>query len=385
MALLLICGGCSAEAKQSEDAAAPAVADATLITDPPPPGPAYSYAETVWESVLPAGGYGVKGAVVLSTGIVAAIPPDLFLLDPSDGHVLATSPLPVDEHQEAANVLVMVESGTGDLAVLAGLNGDQLVLLRYRKEDLAQIGDLIVLEQESVPFGAMVAVDDRLAVLGMDDAGQEREMELLMVDGAGSEPAIERHVLPLVAHGVGRRGVDLPGSEIGFWAMLEGRTRYDHYAAMLRMDTAAGSVEVRRLGGDTSQWGRLAQGDDRLISVWGQDTDWRATHWMTLSADGSEILSDRPMRERARAGFVYLDDHVVGMDYRSTIGFDELVIHVMDLDAKRPVAHYSIPSEGRAGGSGAMVSDGDSLYILLSVRDGARREYRLQKLAPLWE
>ncbi|HET6610387.1 MAG TPA: hypothetical protein VFG83_00285, partial [Kofleriaceae bacterium] len=128
-------------------------------------GPPHGYAEPVWETVLPITGgdssnyYFVRGAMALSTGIVAVIPPDLFLVDKADGHVIAHGLFPF-----GATVYprAMVRRSSGDLAILLSIGG-RLMVVQYSKYDLSKRAPPVVVEENS-PTGVMAEVGGKMVI-----------------------------------------------------------------------------------------------------------------------------------------------------------------------------------------------------------------------------
>lgn len=396
LALLAVCscGGCNPSPEVPHDGP-PIVVDyldgSPAIDSRPAPGddrpPSMEDpvdAEVVWETVLPVDAdephenY-IQGAVALPTGIVAIVPPDLFLVDRTDGHLIATGSLPIGEGGKSADPIAMISRASGDLAILADVGLDRLIAIQYAKEDLSQKSPPVTLE-ERAPLAGMTESDGTLVVLAGPWAGQSPpELHLHVFDPV--DPALRTEVLPYVLGRFEGPGASAPDGTALFCGITYERDA-PSYAEIVRINPTTAAVETFRISDEPAKSSacRFAQGGDQLLAVWlTTDAD---LHWTSISADGTQVLADHVLdAPRWNTTVAYLDDRFAVINGGS--GYPYVVVTVSPIDGA--VDRYTVPlrpGERSSEYQQAIASDGQNLYTVIAPSPGIGLQHRIQKLAP---
>lgn len=407
------CGGCGSGSQRPHDGPPMMVEpdgrlqdaqghDASVDAVPPlsppwedgltPPG----YAEPIWETVLPVTAdhpdeLYIDDAVTLPTGIVAVIPPDLFLIDETDGHIIAQGALPEESNDagEPAEPLALVVRSSGDLAILAHFDGHRLIVLQYAKDDLSQQGEMIVLE-ENAPTGAMAEVNGKLVVLTGAYAGQSPPQKHLHTLNPPSD-AVDTVVLPNITDQYGGAGFTSPQGEAILCVITQDDRDEQTYAEILRIDPEAATFEKMRISSRPTQSGQacyLFAAGDELMAMWISDAihEGDLPHWMRISSDGTDVLADHrvPLFPLFR-GMAYFDGQFAVLTGGSVNGYQLRTVEFPTGAVTGPYQLHLQAGEGPSDYQQALATDGEYLYSVIAPWRGSTPQHRIQKLAPLAE
>ncbi|HET6610501.1 MAG TPA: hypothetical protein VFG83_00855, partial [Kofleriaceae bacterium] len=354
-------------------------------------GPPQGYAEPVWETVLPITGgdtsnfYFVGGAVALSTGIVAVISPDLFLVDKADGHIIAHGLLPVAEDSAAPPFpLALVKRSSGDLTILAKSVSKELLVIQYSRDDLSMRAEPVLLEQRS-PAGVMAEVSGKMMVYTGKYGEDVRHLHIVSPEVPGGN--LVTKVMPDIADIFQGTGAETPGGRFAFCSVNGDDSDGNGYAEMIRIDPDTLTVDKLRIGDwYTNNFCQLFASDEGLMAVWdpAKESD-PNVRWTYLSLAGNQVLADYPIP--LGVGFndpvTYFEDRFVLINGIYGSGYN---IHTIDPKTGAVTGPYRLSlqfGERSSDYSQAVASDGQSLYAVIAPVRGNIPQPRIQKLAPL--
>lgn len=353
-----------------------------------PPG----YAEPIWETVLPLTAdtlqeFYIDGAVALPTGIVAIIPPDLFLIDKADGHVIAQGAMPEEpDFGQPARPLAMLARASGDLAILARFDHQQLIVLQYGKEDLVQQGTTVVLE-ENAPTGVMAEVNGKLVVYTGAFGEELRHLHIIETEDTGAR--VETTVVPDIVDQFWEHGFATPEGEMVFCSITRDESDESTYAEIMLIDPATAAFEKMRISEQPALSGpfcRLFAGQDSLMAVWRPDMHGGTAHWTQISSDGEQVLTDNviPLWPLGDAVTFFKGQFAV-LTGGSVDGYE---LRTLSPSTGAVTGPYRLRLQvgGRASDyHQAIATDGQHLYTVIAPFRGGGAQHRIQKLAPLPE
>lgn len=348
-------------------------------------GPPHGYAEPVWETVLPVTGgdtsnfYFVGGAVALSTGIVAVVSPDLFLVDRADGHIIAHGLLPMTGQEQPPFPVAFVKRSSGDLAILAKSVSEELLVIQYSKDDLSMRAEPVLLEQRS-PAGVMAEVSGKLTIVSLAYPGTHLHIVSPEVPGGDLITKVMPDIVDLF-QGV---GAETPDGMFTFCSVNRDDSDGNGYAEMVRIDPETLAVDKLRLGDEPTQDGcQLFVSADGLMTLWDPEVGDTA-HWTYLSLAGNQILKDYNLHLFGHFDpLTYFKDRFVLINGIYGSGYN---IHTIDPQNGAVTGPYRLSlqfGERSSDYSQAIASDGQSLYAVIAPVRGNLPQPRIQKLAPL--
>lgn len=362
------CSACGGEAAVGHDA--------RPLPDPDDPGDA-TLLDMEWEAVIAESSQDVMDAVMLPTGIAVLSPPDLFLVDKNDGHVIAHAPWPTGDVGTGVgwpiDLFGAIARESGNLAITA-LRRTQaepqasLMLYEFDKDDLSLVREVLVSGDDDVLGGSLTEQAGSLFVLTLFNPEPDQYSNVLhRIDDKG-EITVQT-IGNDFYHGPIQEGVTY-GKTLVYCAgrsMLGG-------AAILRIDPATGKLDRIDVEGISSVDTHMIASPDRLLCFWRGEN---ASHWEILSRDGTEILaSHTEERFPLTHNHAYVDGDFVTIDHHDS----GVLLWTVDAHTGWLRGPYDVPAHD--GGPGnhrpAVVSDGENLYAVISPGN-----LRLVKLAPL--